>query len=99
MKRLLIAASLALAIPLLPACTMDQAGQVQSASKKAVIAANDFYTHASRSGLILVNQGLMDRAKYKKLDADAYAILLKIRLGQATFDQLAAAAKPLFGGQ
>jgi hypothetical protein len=98
MKRLIIAAALALS---LPACSFDGA-TVHSAStvaSKSVIAANDFYTHASRAGEDLVKAGLLDKATYQRADAKAYAVLLEVRAGRASFDMLVAATAPLTGAK
>jgi len=98
MKRLLIAASLALA---LPGCAFD-GSTVQTANSvasKTVIAANDFYTHASRAGEDLVKAGLLDKAKFQAADAKAYAVLIEVRAGRATFATLVAATAPLTGAK
>jgi hypothetical protein len=98
MKRLLIAAAAVLS---LSACG-DVGGGVQSANTvatKSVIAANDFYTHASRAGEDLVKAGLLDKAKYQAADASAYAVLMEVRAGRATFSALVAATAPLTGAK
>lgn len=94
MKRIIIAAALALS-----ACTNSGINSANVAAEQATTAANDFYTHASRAGEDLVKAGLLDKAKYQAADAQAYAILQKVRLGQATFAQLVVATKALTGGQ
>ena len=66
-------------------------------SAKSTIAANDLYRAASRSGEDLVKLGLMDKAKFKALDAQAYAVLLQVRAGTASVAQLAAITAALSG--
>jgi len=98
MKRLLIAAAAVLS---LSACG-DVGGGVQSANTivtKGVIAANDFYTHASRAGEDLVKAGLLDKAKYQAADAKAYSVLLDVRAGRVPFSALVAATAPLTGAK
>lgn len=99
MKRLLTAASLALA-PLLAACPGPVNVQsVNTVATKSVIAANDLYASASRAGEDLVKLGLMDKAAFKAADARAYAILLQVRAGHATLSQLSAATAILSGAK
>lgn len=94
MKRLI---AIALACSPLGACAPVNSANV--AVEQATTAANDFYTHASRAGEDLVKAGLLDKAKFQAADAKAYAILQKLRMGQATFAELAAATQALTGGQ
>jgi hypothetical protein len=94
-KRFLIA----VACLSLGACSFD-GSTVQSANTvatKSVIAANDFYSHASRAGEDLVKAGLLDKAKFQAADAKAYAVLIEVRAGRATFSALVAATAPLTG--
>lgn len=86
----------------LSACAFDGGSTVQSASNvaaKATTAANDFYTHASRAGEDLVKAGLLDKAAYQAADAKAYAVLVNVRAGRATFAMLVAATAPLTGAK
>lgn len=98
MKRAFLALAL---VASLSACAFD-GSTVQSTSTvatKAEIAANDFYTHASRAGEDLVKAGLLDKAKYQAADAKAYAVLIEVRAGRATFAALVAATAPLTGAK
>lgn len=92
MKRLIIAACLALA-----SCGPTNVQSAGTIASKATIAADDLYTHASRAGEDLVKLGLMDKAKFKAADAHAYAVLIQVRAGQATIQQLTAATAALAG--
>jgi hypothetical protein len=91
---LAIAAGLALA-----GCTQ---GSVQSAStiaEKSVTSANQVYVTASKAGMALVNAGLLDKTAFKAADAKAYAVLINVRLGRATFADLATATAALTGAK
>jgi hypothetical protein len=94
MKRLIIAACLALA-----SCGPTNIQSAGTIATKGVIAANDFYTHASRAGEDLVKAGLLDKAKFQAADARAYAVLVDVRAGRATFSALVAATAPLTGAK
>jgi hypothetical protein len=92
MKKIaIIAGALALS-----GCTLG--GGVNTAGTVALqtrAAADDFYRHASAAGEDLVKAGILDKATYKARDAQAYAILLKVR----AFQQLASAASLITGGR
>jgi hypothetical protein len=94
MKRLIIAASLALA-----SCGPTNVQSVNTVATKSVIAANDLYAAASRAGEDLVKLGLMDKATFKAADARAYAVLIQVRAGHATLSQLSAATAILSGAK
>jgi hypothetical protein len=87
-----IAAALALA-----SCGPTNINGVGTVAAKTTIAANDLYRAASRSGEDLVKLGLMDKAKFKALDAQAYSVLLQVRSGTASIQQLVAATALLSG--
>jgi hypothetical protein len=98
MKRLALACAIALA---LPGCHPD-GSTVHSASNvvaKGVTVANDFYRAASRAGEDLVKAGLLDKAAYQKADAKAFAVLVDVRAGRATFAMLVDATAPLTGAK
>jgi hypothetical protein len=99
--RFRLALAIAFAVPLAACQTIGTTAPSQAdlAGKKARIAANDFYTHASAAGADLVRGGLLDKAAYQRADSQAYSVLLQVRAGQATFQQLVAAAAALTGGQ
>jgi hypothetical protein len=86
MRRLLIALALACSAPL-ASCGPTN---VNSVSAQVVISADAIYTAASIAGGDLVALGKLDQARYRQLDNQAYAILLQIRAGKATIDQLRA---------
>lgn len=92
MKRLLIAACLALA-----SCGPVGIQSANTIAAKSVIAANDLYAHASKAGEDLVKLGLLDKAKFQAADAKAYAVLIDVRAGRATVAQLSAATAALTG--
>jgi hypothetical protein len=87
MKHLVIAMSMALA-----ACTPTQ---LNNSPKASIVAANNLYYIASQSGEELVKAGVLDVTKYKKADADAYAVLHRYRTGGATLDELVKAVNTI----
>lgn len=70
---------------------------VQSAGSQAVTAADYIYVSAEKSGETLVKNGLMDKATFKADAAKAYTVLLAVRAGNATVDDLIAAVAILKG--
>jgi hypothetical protein len=79
-KKLVLAAALALA-----ACA--PAG-LSTTTARGVIAADALYTSASLAGHDAVVAGAMTGERYRDLDNQAYAILLRIRAGKARIDEL-----------
>lgn len=72
-------------------CTLHSVGS------EAVTAADYIYTSAEQSGEALVAQGLLDKAEFKRDSDNAYSVLLAVRSGKATVDQLIAAVAALKG--
>lgn len=70
---------------------------VSSVSAQSVASADALYVSASIAGENLVTLGKLDVARYRDLDNQAYAILLEIRAGKATVDQLQAITSQLTG--
>lgn len=77
----------------LSACT------VQSAGSQAVTAADYIYASAEKTGEVLVRNGEMGKATFKTDAAKAYTVLLAVRAGNATVDDLIAAVAVLKGAK
>lgn len=87
MKHIALALSIAL---LTPACSTIPANgsieQVNRATLKAGITIASTYTAASKTGEKLVAAGLLDKAKFKALDAKAFGIVQDFRAGKLVAD-------------
>lgn len=91
MKKLL--ATLIILAPLASCGPINSAGTiatVQLTTIQAATAVNDTYAALSTMGAALVQAGLLDKAKFKALDARAFAIVGQVRrakeIGDTAFD-------------
>lgn len=86
-----------LAIGLCAALSACSATGVQSASAQTVTAADALYIAASIAGEEGVKLGQIDKATFQARDQQAYQMLLLVRAGKATVDQLSAITNTLTG--